>query len=80
MGEGPPPRLVLVDLWMPDLDGRSLLRELKRQHPRLPVILMSAAWNTGSDADADLDDADAYLRKPFGRQELLDVVKRVWDP
>ncbi len=71
---GPPPRLVLVDLWMPDVDGRMLLRELKRQFPRLPIIMMSAAWNE----EPELDGADAYLRKPFGRRELLEVVKRVW--
>ena len=35
------PQLVLLDIWMPDIDGISLLREFKQQEPGLPVVMMS---------------------------------------
>ena len=35
------PRLVILDIWMPQLDGISLLEQLKAQRPELPVIVIS---------------------------------------
>ena len=35
------PQLVLLDIWMPDVDGISLLREFKQQEPHLTVVMMS---------------------------------------
>lgn len=62
--------LVLLDLGMPDGDGRALLQELRAQ-AHLPVIVISAR---GMEAEkvALLDEgADDFLVKPFGIGELL---------
>jgi DNA-binding response OmpR family regulator len=63
--------LVLLDLGLPGIDGRSVLRELRSSRPQLPVIVLTArdqvtdkVW--GLDAGA----AD-YVTKPFSFDELL---------
>jgi len=66
------PDLILLDIRLPESDGRTLLTELKKRSEtrRLPVILMSAL---GSEADRAIGldlGADDYLTKPFGPFEL----------
>jgi DNA-binding response OmpR family regulator len=63
--------LVLLDLGLPGIDGRSVLRELRATRPHVPVIVLTAkdqvtdkVW--GLDAGA----AD-YVTKPFSFEELL---------
>ena len=38
----PPPAAVLLDLMMPEIDGVEVLKELRRRHPALPVIILTA--------------------------------------
>lgn len=61
--------LVLLDLGLPDLDGRDVLREL-RSFSAVPVIVLSA--RSGEQEKVTLLDAGAndYVTKPFGMQEL----------
>lgn len=64
------PELVLLDLGLPDGDGRELLAML-REWSRVPVIVLSARGRE-DDKVAALDaGADDYLTKPFGTNELL---------
>jgi DNA-binding response OmpR family regulator len=66
------PAVVLLDLHMPGLDGRGLVRELARRKINVPTVLMSANDDVGR-AAADLQ-VEAYLSKPFAVQELLEVI------
>lgn len=61
--------LVLLDLQMPRMDGECVLRELKRNHPGLPVLLMSGRPR-GDLAQFLSEGASAVLKKPFGLSEL----------
>jgi two-component system, OmpR family, KDP operon response regulator KdpE len=62
--------LILLDLGLPDVDGITLLPQL-RLHHRGPVIVLSARRDQ-SDKVAALDaGADDYMTKPFGLPELL---------
>ena len=67
--------LVLLDLWMPDMDGWAFRAEQRRdsalQH--VPVIVLTA---DGS-AQARAIDSAAFLRKPFEAQQLSSTVRRV---
>lgn len=60
------PDLVTLDVEMPDLDGLATLRELRRTHPRLPVIMFSALTQRGASAtlDALAAGANDYVTKP----------------
>jgi DNA-binding response OmpR family regulator len=66
-----PPEIMILDLGLPDMDGLSVLRELRKQHGELPVLLLTARDSLG-DKVAGLDSgADDYLAKPFDMAELL---------
>lgn len=69
-----PPDLVILDLMLPDLDGLSLLREL-RSWSDLPVIVLSARGEESTKIEALDLGADDYLTKPFGIGELLARVR-----
>jgi DNA-binding response OmpR family regulator len=62
--------VVLLDLILPDGDGRELLPPLRAEHPDLPVIVLSAVADV--DEKVELLDlgADDYLTKPFAFAEL----------
>ncbi|MBL9079069.1 MAG: chemotaxis response regulator protein-glutamate methylesterase [Planctomycetes bacterium] len=67
-----PPDLVLLDVEMPVLDGISTLRAIRRQHPRLPVVMFSALTQRGAaiTIEALVAGADDYLPKPRGMEGL----------
>jgi two-component system, response regulator FlrC len=70
------PGLVLSDVQMPGIDGHDLLRIIKRRHPGLPVVLMTAYGQIDRAVDAMRDGAADYLPKPFETEHLLATVAR----
>lgn len=68
------PDLVIVDLGLPDLDGRSVIREIRKFSP-VPILVLSAR-TLEHDKVAALDaGADDYVAKPFSAPELLARVR-----
>ncbi len=70
------PDLLLLDVWMQGLDGRDVSRRLKNHPPtsNLPVILMSAHSEAVGSLKAA--QADNFLEKPFGMDELVQAVQQ----
>lgn len=69
------PDLVILDLGLPDMDGESICRNLKKDYPQLPIIILTAK-NTPQDAVRGLGlGADDYIAKPFDLDELLARIK-----
>lgn len=68
------PELVIVDLGLPDDDGKSFIREL-RTWSTAPVVVLSAREQETEKVDALDAGADDYLVKPFGVPELLARVR-----
>ncbi|WFR56642.1 response regulator transcription factor [Anaerocolumna sp. AGMB13025] len=64
------PEVVLLDLGLPDMDGLSVLKEV-RQWTGIPVIVVSARGDEVSKVEALDLGADDYITKPFGTSELL---------
>jgi DNA-binding response OmpR family regulator len=63
--------LMVLDLGLPDLDGLSVLREVRARGERLPIIILTARADS-TDVVAGLDGgADDYVVKPFRFDELL---------
>lgn len=69
--------LVLLDILLPGMDGFSVLKELRRAKPDLPVICLTAR-GTEEDRVRGLEGgADDYVVKPFSARELLARVEAV---
>lgn len=71
------PDLVLLDIWMPDSDGISLLKEWSANGQlKMPVIMMSGHGTIDSAVEATRIGALDFLEKPIALQKLLSAVKR----
>ena len=71
-----PPDLVISDIHMPDLDGMSLLAELRVRFQDVPVILMTAYGSLKTAVDGLRSGAFDYLSKPFIVDDIRLVVRR----
>lgn len=69
--------LVISDVQMPGMDGISLLAEIQRYYPGIPVLLMTAYGRIEQAVSAMQAGAVDYLAKPFEPQVLTDIVARV---
>ena len=68
--------LALIDLKMVDIDGITLLQELRRLHPGLPVIILTAHGTIASAVEATKKGAYDYLTKPFDPPDLLHRIEK----
>ncbi|HXN84665.1 MAG TPA: UDP-3-O-acyl-N-acetylglucosamine deacetylase [Candidatus Binataceae bacterium] len=73
------PNVVLLDVWMPEIDGIELLRRIKSEHPNLPVIMISGHANIQSAVAATRLGAADFIQKPFSVSGLLASIARVLD-
>ncbi len=65
--------LVLSDVRMPEMDGVTLLKEVKARSPEIPVILITAFASLETAVDAMKEGAWDYLAKPFRLDEIREV-------
>ena len=71
------PALVLLDIWMPDTDGVTLLREWAASGQlTMPVVMMSGHGTIETAVEATKIGAFDFLEKPVGLQKLLGTVAR----
>ena len=72
--------LVILDLTMPKLNGYQVLRKLREQGHRVPVILSSGYSADGSIQDLIAPDkAQAFIPKPYAPDELIRTIRVVLD-
>lgn len=70
-----PPALVVLDLLLPRVDGLAVLRELRRERPDLPVVILSARSDLATKLRGFELGASDYVSKPFALDELLARVR-----
>ncbi|MGF1765872.1 sigma-54 dependent transcriptional regulator [Enterovibrio makurazakiensis] len=68
--------IVVSDVQMAGMDGLGLLRNIKLNHPKLPVLLMTAYANIQDAVAAMKEGAIDYMAKPFAPEVLLNMVSR----
>jgi putative two-component system response regulator len=68
--------LVVLDLRMPDMDGITVLREIKKRYPDTQVILLTAYASLDSARSALRLGAFDYLTKPFDKDDVINVIER----
>jgi two-component system response regulator AtoC len=73
------PDLVMMDVKLPDQDGLGVLKTLKREHPELEVIVMTAFGGSSTAIKAMEQGAYDYVTKPFEIDDLLATLKRVFE-
>jgi DNA-binding response OmpR family regulator len=65
------PDLLIVDVMLPRLGGLELIRELRREDPGMPILILSAKGQEADKVAGLALGADDYVVKPFGLKELL---------
>lgn len=71
------PHLIVLDVIMPRMDGREVLRSLREEGDWTPVILLTQVGETIERAMALDEGADDYLTKPYDPHELLARIRAV---
>ncbi|MGA2959107.1 MAG: sigma-54 dependent transcriptional regulator [Thermodesulfobacteriota bacterium] len=69
--EADPPELVLLDIWMPGMDGMEVLERMKGQIPNLPVIMISGHGNIELAVKAVKLGAYDFIEKPLSLEKVL---------
>lgn len=67
--------LILIDLRLPDIDGLELLKEIKKDYPQIPLILMTSFVNIRTAVNAIKEGAYEYITKPVNTDELSNAVQ-----
>jgi two-component system, NtrC family, response regulator GlrR len=70
------PQLVITDLRMSGMDGMALFENVRKSHPALPVIILTAHGTIPDAVTATQRGIFGYLTKPFDSKELLEQVDR----
>jgi UDP-3-O-[3-hydroxymyristoyl] N-acetylglucosamine deacetylase len=70
------PELVLLDIWMPQVDGIGLLKEIKSQEPEINVVMVSGHGNIHTAVTATKYGAFDFIEKPVSLEGLLTTVQR----
>jgi len=70
------PDLVILDVWLPEIDGITLLEEIKSTHPGLPVIIICGHANIEAAVRATRLGAADFIEKPFSLEALLASIER----
>jgi len=73
------PDLVTLDIEMPEMDGLATLRELRKTHPKLPVIMFSTLTSRGAEATLDALSVGAtdYVTKPSNMGNVTECIERL---
>ncbi len=76
------PSLVLLDIWMPGMDGIETLRRIREILPRVPVVMMSGHATISTAIRATKEGASDFIEKPLEIETVLNSVRRAlsaWD-
>ena len=71
------PDVIVLDVMMPRLDGREVLRRLRARQDFTPVVLLTQVGESVERAAALEEGADDYLNKPFDPQELVARIRAI---
>lgn len=70
------PSLVLLDIWMPGIDGLETLKKIKEISPHTPVVMISGHATISTAVAATRLGAADFLEKPLGLTSTIEVVRR----
>ncbi|MBF0230127.1 MAG: sigma-54-dependent Fis family transcriptional regulator [Desulfamplus sp.] len=65
------PDIVLLDIWMPGMDGIETLKEIKKEYPNLPVVMITGHGTIEAAVDATKSGAFDFLEKPLSIDRVI---------
>ena len=74
--QGPPPRVVLLDLFMPEMSGMEALVLIRNRWPEARVLVISSMDSERLVEEALAAGASGYITKPFHPMEIASAVER----
>lgn len=77
--QAPRPDLILLDLGLPSVDGRVVLREIRREDrlAGIPVVVMTASTDEEDRLHSERLQVEAFMIKPINLKKFLDLVRRL---
>ncbi|MFK7736057.1 MAG: response regulator [Pirellulaceae bacterium] len=75
----PKPDVILLDLFLPDMQGVELLRSI-RESPtdsNIPVVVLTSSDDDTDQSDCEKLGVSSYIRKPFNEEKFLSVIRRL---
>jgi CheY-like chemotaxis protein len=70
--------LVLMDIQLPEVNGFEALRSIRRKHPKIPVVAITAYAVSGDRERGLKAGFNEYLAKPVSRKTLLDAILKLF--
>jgi two-component system, OmpR family, alkaline phosphatase synthesis response regulator PhoP len=71
------PDLIVLDIMLPEIDGISVLRNIRLEDERIPILILSAKSTPDDKVECFHYGVDDYLQKPFDLNEFLSRVERL---
>jgi DNA-binding NtrC family response regulator len=71
------PKVVFLDIRLPDQDGLDILRQIKQKYPDLPVVIVSGHNNEENKNRARVLGATAFLEKPLSLAKMREILKKL---
>jgi DNA-binding response OmpR family regulator len=73
------PDLIILDIWLPKLDGYKICRMLKfdEKYQNIPIIMLTAKVQQADIRQGKEAGADAYLTKPYKAEDLLNKIREL---
>jgi CheY-like chemotaxis protein len=69
--------MAVADLEMPKMNGLELTRQLKREHPGFPVVMVTAYAALHTPSDILAAGVDAFLQKPVPMDKLVKIIEQL---
>lgn len=69
--------LVITDINMPEMDGLTLIKEIKKKWTDLPIIVLTTESEESTRKQAMLNGANAWITKPFEASAILNLIKEL---
>lgn len=71
------PNIIILDIRMPDISGMDVLKEVKKNYPKIRVIMLTGVEDESTKNMAMGLGASGYLTKPYSYSELLEMSRKL---